>query len=118
MNQEQFGFSVARIGDVNDDGEPDWAVGAPYSDEGGTNKGKVYVFYGDANPASITPVGIIGELGGDNFGYLHFRCRRFRQRRTWMISSSAPRPSIRPARSGRFRLRHFRAQRRGQHRSG
>lgn len=67
--QEQFGFSVARIGDVNDDGEPDWAVGAPYSNEGGTNKGKVYLFYGDANPASIIPVGIIGELGGDNFGY-------------------------------------------------
>ncbi len=69
VNQEKFGFAVARIGDVNDDGRPDWAVGAPDSDDGGTKKGKVYVFYGNANPGSITPVEIIGELGGDNFGF-------------------------------------------------
>jgi hypothetical protein len=69
VNQEKFGFAVARIGDVNDDGRPDWAVGAPDSDDGGTAKGKVYVYYGSANPAAITPVEIIGELGGDNFGF-------------------------------------------------
>jgi hypothetical protein len=69
VNQEQFGFSVARIGDVNDDGMNDWAVGAPFSDEDGAKKGKVYLFYGDADPSTITPVGILGELGGDNFGY-------------------------------------------------
>ena len=66
---EQFGWSVARIGDVNDDGKPDWAVGAPTSNEGGLGKGKVYLFYGNANPAVITPVGILGEIGGDNFGF-------------------------------------------------
>ena len=69
VNQEKFGFAVARIGDVNDDGRPDWAVGAPDSDDGGAKKGKVYVFYGNTNPAAISPVEIIGELGGDNFGY-------------------------------------------------
>jgi hypothetical protein len=69
VNQEKFGFSVARIGDVNDDGRPDWAVGAPDSDAGGAKKGKVYIYYGNSNPASITPVEIIGELGGDNFGF-------------------------------------------------
>ena len=69
VNQEKFGFSVARIGDVNDDGQPDWAVGAPDSDDGGAKKGKVYVFYGNADLAAITPVEIIGELGGDNFGF-------------------------------------------------
>lgn len=66
---EKFGFAVARIGDVNNDGRPDWAVGAPESNDGGNKKGKVYVFYGDSNPANITPVGILGELGGDNFGF-------------------------------------------------
>jgi len=69
VNQEKFGYCVARIGDVNNDGRPDWAVGAPDSDESGTKKGKVYLYYGSANPASITPVGIIGEVGGDNFGF-------------------------------------------------
>jgi hypothetical protein len=67
--QEQFGFAVERIGDINRDGLPDWAVGAPYSNEGGTNKGLVYVYYGDPDPGSIVPVKIGGELGGDNFGY-------------------------------------------------
>ena len=66
---EKFGFAVARIGDVNNDGRPDWAVGAPDSDDGGAAKGKVYVFYGNSNPAAITPVEIIGEVGGDNFGF-------------------------------------------------
>ena len=69
VNEEKFGFSVARIGDVNDDGRPDWAVGAPDSDDGGAKKGKVYVFYGDPDTLSITSVEIIGELGGDNFGF-------------------------------------------------
>ena len=69
VNQEKFGFAVARIGDVNDDGKPDWAVGAPDSDEGGTKAGKVYVFYGDPDTLQITSVGILGELGGDNFGF-------------------------------------------------
>lgn len=69
VNQEQFGFAVARIGDVNDDGRPDWAVGAPDSDDTGAKKGKVYLFYGSANPGSIIPVELIGELGGDNFGF-------------------------------------------------
>ncbi len=70
VNEEKFGFAVARIGDVNDDGLPDWAVGAPDSDEDGSTKGKVYVFYGNSDPALIgSPVGIIGETGGDNFGF-------------------------------------------------
>jgi hypothetical protein len=69
VNEEKFGFVVARIGDVNDDNVPDWAVGAPDSDQGGSTKGKVYVFYGNSDPALITPVGIIGETGGDNFGF-------------------------------------------------
>ncbi|MCK9995582.1 MAG: FG-GAP repeat protein [Candidatus Krumholzibacteria bacterium] len=69
VNEEKFGFAVARIGDVNDDNVPDWAVGAPDSDEDGSTKGKVYVFYGNSDLSSITPVGIIGETGGDNFGY-------------------------------------------------
>jgi len=69
VNEEKFGFAVARIGDVNDDGLPDWAVGAPDSDDGGAKKGKVYIFYGNPDPELITPVGIIGDLGGDNFGF-------------------------------------------------
>lgn len=58
QNNEQFGFAVARIGDVNDDGRPDFAVGAPLSDATGADRGRVYVFFGRANPSTTPDVTI------------------------------------------------------------
>jgi len=66
---ELFGWSVANIGDVNNDGTEDWAVGAPLSNAGGTERGRVCVFYGGANPSSSPDVIISGGSGGDQFGY-------------------------------------------------
>jgi hypothetical protein len=43
---EQFGFAVARVGDVNDDGWPDFAVGAPRYSQSGTDRGRIYLFFG------------------------------------------------------------------------
>ena len=40
-----FGYSVAGVGDVNGDGRPDWAIGAPYTDPGGiVDAGSAYVY--------------------------------------------------------------------------
>lgn len=54
---ERFGHAVARIGDVNDDGHSDFAVGAPNYSFGGQNRGRVYVFFGgpglDATPDAV-----------------------------------------------------------------
>lgn len=58
QNNEQFGFAVARIGDVNDDGRPDFAVGAPLSDASGADRGRVYIFFGRANPSTTPDVTI------------------------------------------------------------
>lgn len=66
---ERFGFAVARIGDVNHDGTADWAVGAPGSNVAGLAAGRVYVFYGRANPSATADVIINGATGGDQFGY-------------------------------------------------
>ncbi len=41
---EGFGWCVANVGDVNNGGKPDLAVGAPYY---ATNTGRVYLFYGE-----------------------------------------------------------------------
>jgi hypothetical protein len=65
---EMFGWCVANIGDVNRDGRPDWAVGAPLSNAGGTARGRVCIFYGGSNPASTPDVIIAGTAGGDQFG--------------------------------------------------
>ena len=43
------------LGDVNGDHLPDYAVGMPYSDAGGTDSGIVYVFLGRAGALGPTP---------------------------------------------------------------
>ena len=42
----QLGLSVASAGDVNDDGYSDIIVGAPYYDDGQTDEGAAFVWYG------------------------------------------------------------------------
>jgi hypothetical protein len=42
---DRFGTAVADIGDLNNDGIDDLAVGAPYDDDGGANRGAVWVLF-------------------------------------------------------------------------
>jgi hypothetical protein len=67
-----FGFSVGTAGDVNGDGYSDVLIGAPYTDEGGNNAGKIYAYYGSPG----TPPTFAGsgnpepQSGGDaEFGF-------------------------------------------------
>jgi len=46
-NGDQFGLSVARIGDINNDGIGDIAVTAKDDDDGGTNRGALYILFMD-----------------------------------------------------------------------
>ena len=50
-----YGFSVSCAGDVNNDGYDDIIVGAPYYDNGSTDEGCVYVYYGDEGGPSTIP---------------------------------------------------------------
>ena len=79
----QFGFSVGTAGDVNGDGYSEVIVGAPYYDNGATDAGKTYVYYGSATGLSVTPdwtaegnsnlvntgysVSTAGDVNGDGF---------------------------------------------------
>ena len=44
-NEDNFGFSVASLGDLNGDGVGDLAVGASSDDDGGTDRGAVWVLF-------------------------------------------------------------------------
>jgi FG-GAP repeat len=44
-NTDQYGFSVANMGDLNGDGVQDIAVGANLDDDAGTNRGAVYISF-------------------------------------------------------------------------
>lgn len=71
---DALGTSVAT-GDLNGDGIPDLAIGAPTANGGGTNTGKVYVFFGKAGlPGTVdlsrerADVEISGADNEDRFG--------------------------------------------------
>jgi hypothetical protein len=46
---DQFGASVAGIGDLDNDGIPDLAVGAPGGDDGGADRGEIWIVFLDAD---------------------------------------------------------------------
>ena len=72
---DQFGYGVGGPGDVDFDGVEDLAVGAPFDDTGGPDRGAVYVLF--LNPDGTVKdhvkisdaFGMTGRLSdGDNFG--------------------------------------------------
>jgi hypothetical protein len=60
---DRFGFSVSCGGDLNNDGTPDFIVGAPGHN---SNTGKVYVYSGETFSLLQT---FTGEAAGDKFGF-------------------------------------------------
>jgi uncharacterized delta-60 repeat protein len=65
-----FGWSVGTAGDVNGDGYSDVIVGAPGYDNGESNEGRAYVYYGSASGLSTTPNWTAeANLAGASFGY-------------------------------------------------
>jgi len=71
-----FGFSVASLGDISGDGLPELAVGAFDDDDGGQERGAVWILFMRADGTvwaqwkiSSTSGGLIGPLhDGDQFG--------------------------------------------------
>jgi FG-GAP repeat len=65
---DNFGFSLARAGDLNGDGVDDLAVGAIYNDQGGSAAGKVSIFFGGRPFDTGRDLDLVGEAADDHFG--------------------------------------------------
>lgn len=71
---DRAGGAVAIVPDLNGDGFDDIVISSPFDDDGGTDAGQVYVYFGKAAgfPASTNlgtaDASFIGENGGDQAG--------------------------------------------------
>ncbi len=67
-DDDQFGRSVAHIGDLEGDGVTDLAVGMPFADDGGTDRGAVWVLFMDNNGQVDVQQKISNTVGGFSGG--------------------------------------------------
>lgn len=64
MNNDQFGFSVASLGDIDMDGVPDIAVGAWLDSQEGPSRGSVWIIYLNTDGTVKYEQKISGTQGG------------------------------------------------------
>lgn len=65
---DQFGRVIWPVGDVNNDGHIDLAIGAPGSLQIENEPGKVYIYFGGPSVDDTADIILIGEAGADRFG--------------------------------------------------
>ena len=63
-DSDKFGWSVGTIGDLDGDGVTDIAVGARYDDDGGINRGAVYVLFLNADGTVKSEQKVSSSTGG------------------------------------------------------
>lgn len=64
VNDDRFGFSVVNVGDLDGDGVPDLAVGADEDDDGGLNRGAVWILFMNSNGTVRAEQKISDTAGG------------------------------------------------------
>jgi hypothetical protein len=69
-DDDRFGRAVASLDDVDGDGVGDLAVGARHDDDGGYNRGAVWVLFLDGVPAPSCPADLTGDDTVDVFDLL------------------------------------------------
>lgn len=65
-DDDRFGSSIAGIGDLNGDGFEDIAAGAPYDDDGGENRGAIWILFLNADGTVSSRQKISDQQGNFN----------------------------------------------------
>ncbi len=65
----QFGKALNIAGDINGDGFDDFIIGAHKHDNGETNEGRVYVYFGSPTGFTVTPWIAESDQAAAEFGY-------------------------------------------------
>ncbi|GAB5536793.1 MAG: hypothetical protein Rubg2KO_30420 [Rubricoccaceae bacterium] len=65
---DDFGYSVSGVGDVNGDGYADVIVGARDHDEQGTDAGRATIYFGGTSMDTDADITLDGAAAGDRFG--------------------------------------------------
>ncbi len=71
--KDNFGWTIAQIGDLNGDSVPETAVSSIADDDGGTNRGAVYILFHD-NEGVVDSVQKISDTQGGFTGTLTNSC--------------------------------------------
>ena len=81
QSSSEFGISVAAAGDVNGDGYGDVIVGSSLYDNGQTNEGRAFVYYGNGGPGlpripnqfklNGAPLALLGKSDSSTSFHLH-----------------------------------------------
>jgi hypothetical protein len=66
--EDRFGYQVSGAGDVNGDGYDDVLIGASQNDQGGSEAGQAYLFFGGQQMDSAADVTFTGEAADNLFG--------------------------------------------------
>ncbi len=65
-----FGYAASSAGDVNRDGYSDIAIGAPWHNDGGTDRGTIFVYHGGPTGLTVGPADwtAVGDRDGAELG--------------------------------------------------
>ena len=70
VSDDNFGSSVSAVSDLDGDGREELLVGTPYKDDGGTDRGGVYVLFLDRISSDVKHFQVISSTQGNFSGVL------------------------------------------------